>query len=122
VDAHKTGHNVTMSPYLRPKEYPDFMGNVDDISYKSGKILGRFYRSVKSYIHGRRPRSPDGNTDLEVTGASGFLAEAWDCKCSKSVQCPNGSRACDGGSVVIEGEEQQEEETGYQGEGQIRVL
>jgi RNA-dependent RNA polymerase len=46
VNAYKTGQNVTMSPCLRPKEYPDFMGKADDISYKSGKILGRLYRSV----------------------------------------------------------------------------
>jgi RNA-dependent RNA polymerase len=95
VDAHKTGQNVKMPPYLRPKEYPDFMGKADDISYRSGKILGRLYRSVKSYIHGRRPRSPDGlarndvpyyDTDLEVAGASVFFAEAWECKCAYEAQ------------------------------------
>ena len=37
VDFPKTGKIVTMPPFLRPQEYPDFMGKEDDISYKSEK-------------------------------------------------------------------------------------
>ncbi|RLM62177.1 putative RNA-dependent RNA polymerase SHL2 [Panicum miliaceum] len=50
VDFPKTGKIVTMPPFLRPQEYPDFMGKEDDISYKSEKILGRLYRSIQQYM------------------------------------------------------------------------
>ncbi|KAK3121279.1 hypothetical protein QOZ80_8BG0650010 [Eleusine coracana subsp. coracana] len=93
VDSHKTGKNVTMPSYLRPKEYPDFMGKDDDMSYKSEKILGRLYRSVKQYILGEILESVVKNdvpyyydTDLEVPGASVFFSEAWQCKRSYEAQ------------------------------------
>jgi RNA-dependent RNA polymerase len=89
VDSLKTGKIVTMPTYLRPTEYPDFMRKEDAISYKSEKILGELYRSIKA-AYGYDLVSHGTNTlddlvydmDLEVPGASDFLEDAWQCKCS----------------------------------------
>jgi RNA-dependent RNA polymerase len=86
VDFPKTGKIVTMPPFLRPQEYPDFMGKEDDISYKSEKILGRLYRSIQQYILVRSLEDFSRNdvpydTNLEVHGAIQFLEDAWQCKC-----------------------------------------
>nr|XP_034599084.1 probable RNA-dependent RNA polymerase SHL2 [Setaria viridis] len=91
VDFPKTGKMVTMPPSLRPQEYPDFMGKEDDISYKSEKILGKLYRSIQQYNLGRSLEDSIRNdvpydTKLEVPGASHFLADAWQCKCSYESQ------------------------------------
>ncbi|CAO2176113.1 unnamed protein product [Urochloa humidicola] len=89
VDSLKTGEIVTMPNYLRPTEYPDFMGKEDDISYKSTKILGELYRSIKAayscdFVSESTCSSYDFtyDTDLEVPGASDFLDDAWQCRCS----------------------------------------
>ncbi|CAL5011014.1 unnamed protein product [Urochloa decumbens] len=91
VDFPKTGKMVTMPPSLRPQEYPDFMGKEDDISYKSEKVLGRLYRSIQRYNHGRSLEDFIRNdvpydTKLEVPGATHFIADAWQCKCSYESQ------------------------------------
>ncbi|PUZ50556.1 hypothetical protein GQ55_6G066900 [Panicum hallii var. hallii] len=93
VDSLKTGKIVTMPTYLRPTEYPDFMRKEDAISYKSEKILGELYRSIKA-AYGYDLVSHGTNTlddlvydmDLEVPGASDFLEDAWQCKCSYEAQ------------------------------------
>ena len=89
VDSLKTGKIVTMPTYLRPTEYPDFMRKEDVISYKSEKILGDLYRSIKaaygydSVSHGTITLNDlVYDMDLEVPGASYFLEDAWQCKCS----------------------------------------
>ncbi|CAO2187458.1 unnamed protein product [Urochloa humidicola] len=89
VDSLKTGEIVTMPIDLRPTEYPDFMGKEDAISYKSTKILGELYRSIKAayscdFVSESTCSSYDFtyDTDLEVPGASYFLDDAWQCKCS----------------------------------------
>ncbi|XP_039855171.1 probable RNA-dependent RNA polymerase SHL2 [Panicum virgatum] len=89
VDSLKTGKIVTMPTYLRPTEYPDFMRKEDAISYKSEKILGELYRSIKaaygydSVSHGTITLNDlVYDMDLEVPGASYFLEDAWQCKCS----------------------------------------
>ncbi|CAL5003334.1 unnamed protein product [Urochloa decumbens] len=93
VDSLKTGEIVTMPAYLRPTEYPDFMGKEDAISYKSTKILGELYRSIKAayscdFVSESTCSSDDFtyDTDLEVPGASDFLDDAWQCKCSYEAQ------------------------------------
>jgi RNA-dependent RNA polymerase len=93
VDSLKTGEIVTMPTYLRPSEYPDFMGKDDAISYKSTKILGELYRSIKA-VYDCNFVSEDTCTlddlpydsDLEISGASDFLEDAWLCKCSYEAQ------------------------------------
>ncbi|PWZ07659.1 putative RNA-dependent RNA polymerase SHL2 [Zea mays] len=86
VDSAKTGEIVRMPPALSPKEYPDFMGKEDAISYRSEKILGRLYRSVLGENDGdflsRDACISDEiryDADLEVLGASDFLQDAWRC-------------------------------------------
>ncbi|XP_034599533.2 probable RNA-dependent RNA polymerase SHL2 [Setaria viridis] len=93
VDSLKTGEIVTMPTYLRPTEYPDFMGKEDAISYKSTKILGELYRSIKAaygsdFVSEGTCTSDDlpYDSDLEVSGASDFLEDAWICKCSYEAQ------------------------------------
>ena len=93
VDSLKTGKIVTMPTYLRPTEYPDFMRKEDAISYKSEKILGELYRSTKeaygSDLVSQGTSTSDYLTydmDLEVPGASDFLEDAWQCKCSYEEQ------------------------------------
>ncbi|KAF7045993.1 hypothetical protein CFC21_055053 [Triticum aestivum] len=89
VDFPKTGKFVAMPSYLRPKIYPDFLLKEDSKSYKSEKILGRLYRSIQEDSSGNWDSDeawtlhdlPYDN-DLEVAGASDFLASAWQCKCS----------------------------------------
>ncbi|VAH98767.1 unnamed protein product [Triticum turgidum subsp. durum] len=89
VDFPKTGKFVAMPSYLRPKIYPDFLLKEDSKSYKSEKILGRLYRSIQEDSGGNWDSDeawtlhdlPYDN-DLEVAGASDFLASAWQCKCS----------------------------------------
>ncbi|KAF8692039.1 hypothetical protein HU200_039988 [Digitaria exilis] len=93
VDSLKTGKIVAMPTYLSPTEYPDFMGKEDAISYESEKVLGELYRSVKD-TYGCDFISqgtcslddPAYDTDLEVPGASSFLEDAWQCKCSYEEQ------------------------------------
>lgn len=92
VDFPKTGMLVTMPPYLRPKMYPDFMGKEDYQSYKSTKILGRLYRQVKDACDDNVvaasselnivPGDIPYDRDLEVSGSSDYILEAWDQKCS----------------------------------------
>ncbi|KAF8692040.1 hypothetical protein HU200_039989 [Digitaria exilis] len=87
VDFPKTGKMVAMPPSLRPQQYPDFMGKEDDISYKSEKIIGRLYRSIQRYKLGISLEDFTSNdvpydASLEVPGASHFIADAWQCKCS----------------------------------------
>ncbi|KAL6843315.1 hypothetical protein ACP4OV_027028 [Aristida adscensionis] len=82
-----------MPQSLRPKEYPDFMGKEDDITYKSGKILGRLYRSIQQTSGADfiledtcTLNNVPYDTDLEVPGASDFLENAWQFRCSYEVQ------------------------------------
>ncbi|KQK09241.1 probable RNA-dependent RNA polymerase SHL2 [Brachypodium distachyon] len=89
VDFPKTGKLVTMPPELRPKIYPDFMLKEESRSYNSEKILGRLYRSIQEASGGDLVSEEactlndlPYDTDLEVPGASLFLASAWECKCS----------------------------------------
>ncbi|CAM0952748.1 unnamed protein product [Alopecurus aequalis] len=86
VDFPKTGKLVVMPSELRPKIYPDFMLKEDSKSYKSEKILGRLYRSIQEVdlVPEEACTSNDVpyDADLEVPGASDFLEDAWQCKCS----------------------------------------
>uniref|UniRef100_A0A0D9V1N7 RNA-dependent RNA polymerase n=1 Tax=Leersia perrieri TaxID=77586 RepID=A0A0D9V1N7_9ORYZ len=93
VDFPKTGKLAIMPQHLKPKVYPDFMGKEDVISYKSEKILGRLYRSIQEASNGDvlseevcTPNDLPYDIDLEVPGASDFLASAWQCKCSYEAQ------------------------------------
>ena len=93
VDFPKTGKIVTMPPFLRPQEYPDFMGKEDDISYKSEKILGRLFQSIigaydLDFVAQGACASNEipYDTDLEVFGASSFIEDAWQSKCSHEAQ------------------------------------
>ncbi|OQU76799.1 hypothetical protein SORBI_3010G213100, partial [Sorghum bicolor] len=93
VDSAKTGEIVKMPPSLSPKEYPDFMGKEDAISYKSKKILGRLYRSILMENSGDLlsqvtciSNENQYDTDLEVPGALSFLEDAWKCKCLYEAQ------------------------------------
>ncbi|CAD6336017.1 unnamed protein product [Miscanthus lutarioriparius] len=91
VDSAKTGEIVRMPPSLSPKEYPDFMGKEDAISYKSKNILGRLYRSILGEKGGDFQGTCVSNenqydTDLEVPGALNFLEDAWKCKCLYEAQ------------------------------------
>ncbi|EEC70798.1 hypothetical protein OsI_02249 [Oryza sativa Indica Group] len=93
VDFPKTGKLAIMPPHLKPKVYPDFMGKEDGQSYKSEKILGRLYRSIQEASNGDvvsqevcTPNDLPYDIDLEVPGASDFLASAWQCKCSYDAQ------------------------------------
>uniref|UniRef100_A0ACD5VBE7 Uncharacterized protein n=1 Tax=Avena sativa TaxID=4498 RepID=A0ACD5VBE7_AVESA len=94
VDFPKTGKLVVMPPELRPKIYPDFMLKEESKSYKSEKILGRLYRSIQE-ASGSDLVSEEAccssndvpyDADLEVPGASDFLADAWQCKCLYEAQ------------------------------------
>jgi RNA-dependent RNA polymerase len=92
VDFPKTGKIVSMPSDLKPKIYPDFMGKEEHQSYKSKKILGRLYRQIKdayddddvaasselNFVRGDIPY----DLDLEVLGATDFISDAWDRKCS----------------------------------------
>ncbi|KAG5225284.1 SILENCING DEFECTIVE family protein [Salix suchowensis] len=91
VDFPKTGKIVSMPSYLKPKMYPDFMGKEEYQSYKSEKILGRLYRQIKdaydegvaeSSGHNLVPGDIPYDSDLEVVGASDYISDAWDRKCS----------------------------------------
>ncbi|KAJ6674018.1 RNA-dependent RNA polymerase [Salix viminalis] len=91
VDFPKTGKIVSMPSYLKPKMYPDFMGKEEYQSYKSEKILGRLYRQIKdaydkgvaeSSEHHLVPGDIPYDSDLEVVGASDYISDAWDRKCS----------------------------------------
>ncbi|EEF46969.1 RNA-dependent RNA polymerase 6 [Ricinus communis] len=97
VDFPKTGKLVTMPPHLKPKLYPDFMGKEDYQSYNSNKILGRLYRQVKDDYNDDDDDDDDAATsselnlvrgdipydkDLEVSGSSDYILDAWDQKCS----------------------------------------
>ncbi|KAI3468028.1 hypothetical protein Pfo_024691 [Paulownia fortunei] len=91
VDFPKTGRIVTMPAELKPKMYPDFMGKEDFQSYNSSKILGKLYRKIKD-AYGRDYEASAENTfasenitydqDLEITGSTSFISDAWNCKCS----------------------------------------
>ncbi|KAL9394788.1 hypothetical protein Peur_014073 [Populus x canadensis] len=77
---------------LKPKIYPDFTGKEEHQSYKSKKTLGRLYRQIKdayddddvaassklNFVRGDIPY----DLDLEVLGATDFISDAWDRKCS----------------------------------------
>lgn len=89
VDFPKTGKLVTMPPALRPKVYPDFMGKDDHLSYKSEKILGRLYRNIKDATDNDvsselicTAENLPYDADLDIPGASYYLADAWQNKCS----------------------------------------
>ncbi|KAF0920941.1 hypothetical protein E2562_037788 [Oryza meyeriana var. granulata] len=93
VDFPKTGKLAIMPQHLKPKVYPDFMGKEDAISYKSEKILGRLYWSIQEASNGDvvseelcTSNDLPYDIDLEVPGASDFLASAWQCKCSYEAQ------------------------------------
>lgn len=93
VDFPKTGKIVSMPQSLRPKVYPDFMGKDDAISYKSEKILGRLYRSIKEATSDDSVPEETStlndlpyDTDMEVPGASDFIFSAWQYKCSYETQ------------------------------------
>lgn len=91
VDFPKTGKIVTMPAELKPKMYPDFMGKEELQSYNSSKILGKLYRKIRDAYDGDYEASseityPSENItydqDLEITGSSSFISDAWNCKCS----------------------------------------
>lgn len=93
VDFPKTGKIVSMPSDLKPKIYPDFMGKEEHQSYKSKKILGRLYRQIKdAYDDDDVAASSERNfvpaadipydLDLEVLGATDYISDAWDRKCS----------------------------------------
>ncbi|KAK8513559.1 hypothetical protein V6N12_052737 [Hibiscus sabdariffa] len=91
VDFPKTGKIVSMPAQLKPKLYPDFMGKEEFQSYKSNKILGRLYRQIKDAYDEDVSESSELNfdandikydPDLEISGSSDFIADAWAKKCS----------------------------------------
>ncbi|KAL2237326.1 UNVERIFIED_CONTAM: RNA-dependent RNA polymerase 6 [Sesamum indicum] len=91
VDFPKTGKIVNMPAELKPKTYPDFMGKEEFQSYNSSKILGKLYRKIKDAYDRDHEASREHtfasddiiyDQDLEVTGSTGFIGDAWNCKCS----------------------------------------
>ncbi|KAG0489161.1 hypothetical protein HPP92_007972 [Vanilla planifolia] len=89
VDFPKTGMKAEMPQSLKPKLYPDFMEKHEHQSYKSEKILGKLYRAIRDAAT-ESSLQPDSTSshkdipydkDLEVPGASDFLAAAWEDKC-----------------------------------------
>uniref|UniRef100_A0A1D1ZGP2 RNA-dependent RNA polymerase n=2 Tax=Anthurium amnicola TaxID=1678845 RepID=A0A1D1ZGP2_9ARAE len=94
VDFPKTGKIVSMPHDLKPKLYPDFMGKDDFLSYNSEKILGKLYRKIKDFSKEDVSTSEFScklddllfDTDLDIMGASQFLVNAWESKCSYDTQ------------------------------------
>ncbi|PKA57860.1 putative RNA-dependent RNA polymerase SHL2 [Apostasia shenzhenica] len=84
VDFPKTGIQVTMPASLKPKLYPDFMEKHEHKSYKSEKILGKLYRSIRdaSSESSMQPELTSSyealpyDTDLEVPGALDYIQAA----------------------------------------------
>ncbi|XP_008778879.2 probable RNA-dependent RNA polymerase SHL2 [Phoenix dactylifera] len=89
VDFPKTGKLVMMPPALKPKVYPDFMGKDDHMSYQSQKVLGILYRNIKDATDNDvssellcTAEELPYDADLDIPGASDYLADAWQNKCS----------------------------------------
>ncbi|KAM1200837.1 hypothetical protein ACFX2I_017061 [Malus domestica] len=91
VDFPKTGKTVALPAHLKPKMYPDFMGKEEHQTYKSTKILGRLYRHIRDAYDEEMATSLELNytpgdipydMDLEIPGATDFIADAWEKKCS----------------------------------------
>ena len=106
VDFPKTGVPGIMPTDLEPKMYPDFMENQGRVSYKSEKVIGTMYRTVKERIDGNSRNLQEGrengvldeekewqwfpsessvtsahDQDLVVPGYEKYLEEAWRLKC-----------------------------------------
>eukprot|EP01018_Ginkgo_biloba_P010053 Gb_12326 [translate_table: standard] len=98
VDFPKTGKVAVMPQHLKPKQYPDFMGKEDIVSYKSEKILGVLYRKIKDMFGeevGEQEcyaecdklfETPTYDVDLEMEGFEEYIDEAWKYKCSYDQQ------------------------------------
>ena len=89
VDSAMTGEVVIMPSFLQAKEYLDFMLKEDDMTYRSEKILGRLFQSIigaydLDFVAQGTCASNEipYDTDLEVFGASSFIEDAWQSKCS----------------------------------------
>jgi len=93
VDSAMTGEVVIMPSFLQAKEYLDFMLKEDDMTYRSEKILGRLFQSIigaydLDFVAQGTCASNEipYDTDLEVFGASSFIEDAWQSKCSYEAQ------------------------------------
>ncbi|KAG6429800.1 hypothetical protein SASPL_107853 [Salvia splendens] len=88
VDFPKTGIPAEIPPYLRVKEYPDFMDKPDKTTYQSERVIGKLYRevkdiaphtsSVKSFTIEVAIKSYD--SDMEVEGFREYIDEAFEYK------------------------------------------
>uniref|UniRef100_N1QZQ3 RNA-dependent RNA polymerase n=1 Tax=Aegilops tauschii TaxID=37682 RepID=N1QZQ3_AEGTA len=81
--------NLWRCHHIFDQKSTDFLIKEDSKSYKSEKILGRLYRSIQEASGGNWDSNEAWtlhdlpyDSDLEVAGASDFLASAWQCKCS----------------------------------------
>ncbi|XP_057952137.1 RNA-dependent RNA polymerase 2 [Malania oleifera] len=81
VDFAKTGAPAEMPIFLKPKEYPDFMGRGDKHTYTSVGILGKLYRATtesrvrerSSFVWSQKIAEAAYDRDLEVAGFEAFL-------------------------------------------------
>ncbi|KAL0330612.1 UNVERIFIED_CONTAM: RNA-dependent RNA polymerase 6 [Sesamum angustifolium] len=73
---------VNMPAELKPRTYPDFMGKEEFQSYNSRKMKDAYDKD-----HDASPEHTFASDDiiydqeLEVTGSTSFIADAWNCKC-----------------------------------------
>lgn len=86
VDYPKTGKAAIMPSHLRPKEYPDFMGKDEALTYHSTKITGILYRKVKKIVvkeveQLQQAEDTIYDKDLQITGYQDYLEDAWAVKC-----------------------------------------
>ena len=106
VNFPKTGVPGIMPTGFSPKKYPDFMLKKGKDSYKSEKVIGTMYRTVKERIDGNSRNRQEGpkigvldedeerqwfpsessvtsayDQDLVVPGYEKYLEEAWRLKC-----------------------------------------
>ncbi|XP_001631543.2 uncharacterized protein LOC5511133 isoform X2 [Nematostella vectensis] len=82
VDAPKTGQWPDLNGLKLPKSYPDFMMKTDKPTYRSKKLLGKLYRSCRSFKKLAEDSAPKEITkpcldpNLLVAGYRRFLDEA----------------------------------------------
>jgi RNA-dependent RNA polymerase len=75
VDFPKTGIPAIIPPELRAKQFPDFMEKPDKPTYRSKKVLGELYRSIKEEEYEPYTDS-EFDESLRVDGYEKYLENA----------------------------------------------